>query len=192
MAALLLAGLSACASSVRLYEGARRPRDEVAILTDSGCRKVALVVIDDHNRVDSDKVPSAYSSYTAEILPGSHSVTVKWVSAWREEFAGAAGAAAVTLSATYELLRVLGGGSPGGSTATGKRWVPAAVASIRFSFHASAAHRYRIRESKGPDRQASNAIRGCWQYLGLVTVDDEESTELWLVDETALRAAGGA
>ena len=50
---IFAACLAGCAHSVRTYEGDRRPRREVAILTDGGCSFVVLVIIDEHNRAES-------------------------------------------------------------------------------------------------------------------------------------------
>ena len=187
---LFAACLAACAHSVRIYEGDRRPRREVAILTDSGCSFIVLVIIDEHNRAESEEIPHRWTSYTAEVLPGVHWVTVKWVSSWREEFAGAAGVAVVSLGVTWALLSTLGGGSPGAtSIPSGKKWVPSSIGSLRFSFRAEAGHEYRIRESEGPGAQTSRAAERCWQYLGIVSIEDRDPFHLWLVDETALREA---
>ncbi len=187
---LFVACLAACAHSVRTYEGDRRPRREVATLTDSGCAFVVLIVIDDHNRAESEEIPHRWTSYTAEVLPGNHWVTVKWVSAWRQEFAGAAGVAVVTLGVTWALLSTLGGGSPGAtSIPSGKKWVPSSIGSLSFRFRAEAGHKYRIRESEGPDAHASKAAKQCWQYLGIVSIEERDPFHLWLVDETALRGA---
>jgi len=184
MVVVLIACVSGCASSVRVYEGERRARDEVAILTDSGCSTVVLVVIDDHDRMKTEKVPSRWSAYTAEVLPGRHWATVKWVASWREEPSTAAVVGAIAVS-----LLAMGGGGPAGG-ATGTRMVPASTGSLQFSFHAKAGHKYRVRQSEGPDEQASNAVKQCWQYIGLVTIEEREPTNLWLIDETALREVG--
>jgi len=73
---------------------------------------------------------------------------------------------------------------------SGTRMVPASVGSLQFSLYAVAGHKYRIRECEGPDAHASNAIQRCWQYIGLVTIEQRDSFHVWLVDETALRNVG--
>jgi len=191
LAAVLVACLSGCIHSVRVYEGDRRPRDEVAILTDSGCSDVVLVVIDEHNRVDSEEVPHRWSSYTAEILPGRHWATVKWVSSWREDSRTAAGVAILAAEITFSFLGALSSGYTGSTvTGAGKNWVPASIGSLSFSLDAEAGHKYRIRECEGPDLHASKAVQRCWQYIGLVTIQQRDSFHVWLVDETALREVG--
>jgi len=181
---VLVACLSGCISSARLYEGERCPRDEVAIITDSGCTTVILVVIDDHDRTDSDKVPHPWSSYTVEVLPGRHWVTVKWVSAWREKFSGAVLASEIAMSTFF----IATGSLP--VDFSGTRPVPGSYGSLQFSLYAKAGHKYRIRECEGPDRHASKAVERCWQYIGVATVAGGDAVEVWLVDETALREAG--
>jgi len=176
----LVACLSACIDSARIYEGDRRSRDEVAILTDSGCSKVVLVAVDDHNRTESGEMPHPWSSYTVEVLPGRHWCTVMWVSAWGEESSGA-------VAATEIAIGLLSLGVPGSFNGVrGKRPVPASHGSQQFSLLAQAGHKYRIRECDGPRKGAPQAERRCWQYIGRVAVRGEESFDLWLVDETAL------
>jgi len=186
---LLVACLPACAHSVRIYEGDRRPRHEVAVLTDSGCSDVVLMVIDKHNRVDSEEIPSRWTSYTAEVLPGLHSATVNWVSSWREETVGAAGMAIVTAAVLVSFLGAMAGGGPGAAVPSTTKMVPNSIGSLSFSFRAEAGHEYRIRESEGPGPDTSKAAERCWQYIGNVRIENRDSFHLWLVDETALQDA---
>jgi len=183
VAFVLVACLCACIDSARIYEGDRRSRDEVAILTDSGCGRVVLVAVDGHERTASGKMPHPWSSYTVEVLPGRHWGTVMWVSAWGEESSAAVAASEIAIG----MLSLLNPGSF--NAVSGKRPVPSSYGSQRFTFLAQAGHKYRIRQGDGPRKDASPAQRRCWMYIWRVTVQGEEPFDLWLVDETALRDA---